>query len=107
MAGNLKPLPPGRICGLSEGPLEEEGGVCGQPAVAHIAWKDVDPIHSSFSCKEHLFVAVTQGPFLYHELGPCCGMPEAHWYVLDNYCGYEDGLPVQEKKQANHKESIK
>lgn len=59
-----------------------DGQNCGRPATVHIIW------------------AASWSPLATHPIGPCCGMPGSQYFIEENECRYEDGLPTVEPVRA-------
>jgi hypothetical protein len=69
---------------------------CGKPARFHVIWS-AETMENSYTCLNHAREATERWRSdFYHEVGPCCGMPGARFFLDENVCRYEDGLPIIE-----------
>jgi hypothetical protein len=71
---------------------------CKRPATVHIIWEDTGTeVEQGHACEVHAEEARKRWkPFATHLLGPCCGMPGSTYFIDENECRYEDGLPTVE-----------
>jgi hypothetical protein len=92
---------PSRVCAACGSGLSVKDA-CGKPAHTHIAWyiEDNGNLALSFLCIEHAKVTLPNAEYwMWHEVGPECGMPGSVWRQCDNRCIVHNTLEPKDAEQ--------